>query len=137
MMSNHLFISKGGVSDLASCATILLTCLGVEEIHRRESSNYVSGEYFVASFFGAKIVVAGCDEEDFPQHDYWIAIGGDGVGGAQVQSLGGFVELMARLLALSGFSVARPLQFGQLGGEYLIYKTLEDNKNQVVVKRAI
>ncbi|HTA93506.1 MAG TPA: hypothetical protein VK745_28200 [Polyangiaceae bacterium] len=81
----------------------------IRELERRESSNYVEGEYYVGTALSLAVVFARADEEDLDGYEFWIHFRTTGAWVQDAAFIDGLADFLARRLTVAGDTVVRIL----------------------------
>jgi len=120
-MFGNLLVKKAEGQSLDAFVGELSERLGCGRFEERQSSNYLDERYFRASILGVAIEVARADEAELQEYDFWICLQPDGVHVDDKAFFDGLADCAARKLALLGYQVARPLNFGRAEGGATLY----------------
>ena len=133
----NLFVRTDKQYDLRSFAAAVFDSLSAVGDCVRESGNYVTGEYITASALGITMKVAVADDSEFPDYQFWINFTANKAWPENPSSFDGIADVVAKILALEGYEVARALAYGKIGGARILYtrKALTgDVRNRLTIR---
>ena len=107
-MPDNIFVKKLNEEPLDAFAGEIFGLLDVTQVEERSSLSYVHGRYFVGSSLGLTLTVAEADEKGFEDYEFWLSLKIDGLVVADTSFLEGCGDVIARILTLKGYDVARP-----------------------------
>lgn len=123
VMFGNLLIKKAEGQSLDAFVGELSERLGCGRFEQRQSSNYLDERYFTTSILGVAIEVARADEAEFQEYDFWLCFQPDGVHVDEESFFDGLADCAARKLALLGYQIVRPLNFGRAKGGAIAYRS--------------
>ena len=111
----------GSLEDLQEFTAIVFHALNIGIFSRRESDNYIGGEYFVGKALGIKVKVALADDSEFSDYQFWMTFSTDEVWIEDQGIFENLADVVARYLTLKDYQVARDPSSGRIGAPKIIY----------------
>jgi hypothetical protein len=125
-MGGDLFVSAQDHESLDTFARRMARLLELARLERRESSNYVEGEYYSASTLCLVVMFARADEVDLENYDFWIHLRPTGAWVDDRSFLDGLADLLARRMTIAGENVVRLPEAEREGGRKVFYNLNPD-----------
>jgi hypothetical protein len=108
-MTALLFVRSRASEDLDRFAKDVGEILCVTNLERRESSNYRDHGYARTEAFGVTMKISRGGDEGFDKYDFVMALSAESAWLPNHSFLTGLADLVARVLAQSGYDVVRPV----------------------------
>jgi hypothetical protein len=121
-MMTELFVGKRSGLLLDDFITLLSSLTGSANWEQRASSNYVEERYYRCFVLGFEITASIADDSEFADRDFWLTFEPHRVMPEDRLFLDGIADWVARVLALEGFEVVRPLEPGRAGTGAVLYR---------------
>jgi hypothetical protein len=120
-MSGDLFVKGQRREPLGHFVRRIARLVDLEHVERRESGNYVEGEYFTATTLSLTVRFARADEIDLDGYDFWINLQPTGAWVEDNSFVDGLADLLARRMTIAGESVVRLVTAERKGGRKVFY----------------
>lgn len=121
-MLGELLIKKQSGQSLDGFIVGLSALIGCEKWEQRQSSNYVGERYYRCAVLGLEITAAVADDAEFADYDFWLTLEARGVVPGDKAFLAGMADWVARVMAVGGYEVLRPLEPGRAGSGAVLYR---------------
>ena len=121
-MAGDLLVKVASPQALDTFVSVLSVHLGCDRWEMRDSSSYVEGRYYRCIVLSLEVTAAIADSREFPGYDFWLSFWPNRIYLEDKAFLGGLADCVARLLALHGYQVARPLDFIRGGTDAILYR---------------
>jgi hypothetical protein len=125
-MIGSLFIKTTGEYALDAFGSKIARLLNLPLFQKRQSDNYLGGEYLLCEVLGITITISLCDQENFQKYQFLLLLEPSVLLITNNRFCVDLADFVARQLAFDGYFVAREDHLGRIGSAYTLYRKNEN-----------
>jgi hypothetical protein len=113
VLGNLFILTKDG-QKFEAFSKFIFELLHVKIKETRYSENSPGGRYVIGEALGLRMKLEEADDSEFPDYEFLLSFRPEiNWAAADLHSLDGLADIIAKQIARSGMKIARPLEFGK------------------------